>query len=422
MPARKERRLPHIEHRAIESVAVIGAGYVGLPLCLLLAREGLVVTAVDVDPEVVRKINAGAASSGEKDDLATFFEHPAVRSNLRAQATPVAADVFVIAVPTPMWHDPVAGERPDLRAVVAASESIVPFLRPGNLVIVESTVPPRTTAEVVGPLLEKSGYRVGSELLLAHCPERIFPGDAMAEAVENARVIGGVDRRSTERAAELFGRFVHGELMLTTDRTAELVKLVENSYRDIAIAFANQVALYCDELGVDTGEAIELANHHPRVDILKPGIGVGGHCIPVDPLFLVDACPEVSGLLRAARRLNDEMPRRTAEKVLRSVEGVSEPRVVCLGATYKPNVRDTRESPALEVFAILQESGIDVSLFDPLLEEYAGDSVLAAARGADALVLLVPHEAIVRELRQRKVEILAAMRRPHLLAFTPGIL
>ncbi len=411
--------MPDIEERALESVAVIGAGYVGLPLCLHLAKEGLKVTAVDVDAEVVRKINDRVAKIEEKEDFEAYFEDPDVRSNLTAQTTPVAADAFVIAVPTPVDEEL---DRPDLRAVVAATESIVPFLRPGNLVIVESTVPPLTTEKVVKPLVEKSGYRVGAELLLAHCPERILPGNVMAEAVFNARVVGGVDERSTKRAAELFGRFVKGKLMLTNDRTAEFVKLIENSYRDVNVAFANQVAQLCEKLGIDTHEAIELANHHPRVDILKPGIGVGGHCIPIDPIFLVDACPEITGLLRAARQLNDEMPLQTAEKILRSVAGVNEPKVVCLGATYKPNVRDTRESPALEVFAILRQRGLDVSLFDPLLEEYACDSVLAAARGADTLAILVPHDLIVTELQYRKREVLAAMRRPKLLTFIPGIL
>ncbi|HKH44609.1 MAG TPA: nucleotide sugar dehydrogenase [Thermoanaerobaculia bacterium] len=404
---------------ALRSVAVIGAGYVGLPLCLHLAKAGLNVTAVDIDEQVVREVNERRAKIEEKEDFESFFEDPDVQANLRAQTTPVAADAFVIAVPTPVDH---GTKEPDLRALVAATESILPFVQRGNLVIVESTIPPLTTENLVRPILERNGLRVGSDLLLAHCPERVLPGNIMAEAVFNARIVGGIDQRSGRRAAELLGSFVKGKLLMTDATTAEFVKLIENSYRDVNVAFANQVAVLCERLGIDAGEAIDLANHHPRVDILKPGIGVGGHCIPVDPWFLVAACPDLSGVLRAARQLNDTMPERTAAKICAAVEGVETPRVVCLGATYKPNVRDLRESPALEVYEILKSRGLDVSLYDPLIPEMVCDSVLAAARGADALAILVPHDLIVTEIRYRKQEILRAMRRPKLLAFTPGIL
>jgi UDP-N-acetyl-D-mannosaminuronic acid dehydrogenase len=403
----------------LRSVAVIGAGYVGLPLCLHLAKAGLQVTAVDTDEQVVREINERRAKVEEKEDFESFFEDPDVQANLKAQGRPVEADAFVIAVPTPVDHRTKA---PDLGAVVAATESILPYLRRGNLVVVESTIPPRATEDVVGPILERGGMRVGEDLLLAHCPERVLPGNIMAEAVFNARIVGGVDARSGRRAAELLGCFVKGKLLLTDARTAEFVKLIENSYRDVNVAFANQVAVLCERLGIDAGEAIEMANHHPRVEILKPGIGVGGHCIPVDPWFLVAACPELSGLLAAARELNDRMPERTADKICAAVDGIEGAKVVCLGATYKPNVRDLRESPALEVFETLRKRGLDAVLFDPLVPSMACDSVLAAARGADVLAILVPHDLIVTEIRYRKHEILRAMRRPNLLAFTPGVL
>jgi len=403
----------------LQSVAVIGAGYVGLPLCLHLAKAGLKVIAVDVDEQVVREINERRAKVEEKEDFESFFADPDVQANLKAQSTPVEADAFVIAVPTPVEPSTKA---PDLRAVEAACASIVPHLRRGNLVIVESTIPPLATEDVVQPILERSGLTVGKDLLLAHCPERVLPGNIMAEAVFNARVVGGVDQRSTKRAAELMARFVKGKLLLTDARTAEFVKLIENSYRDVNVAFANQVAVLCERLGIDAGEAIELANHHPRVDILKPGIGVGGHCIPVDPWFLVAACPDLSGLLKAARDLNDSMPERTADKICAAVQDIESPRIICLGATYKPNVRDLRESPALQVFEILRARGLDAALFDPLVPDLVCDSVLAAARGADALAILVPHDLIVTEIRYRKRDILRAMRRPNLLAFTPGVI
>jgi UDP-N-acetyl-D-mannosaminuronic acid dehydrogenase len=400
----------------LKDIGVVGAGYVGLPLCLHLAKAGLRVVAIDVDEHVVRAINERTAKVDEKEDFERWFQDPDVRANLRAQRTPAEADAFVIAVPTPVHHD---DKRPDLGAVIAASESILPFLRPGNLVIVESTIPPLATSTVVRPILERSGLRVGKDLFLAHCPERILPGNIMAESVYNARVIGGIDQASTDRAAALFRTFIKGKLLLTNDRTAEFVKLIENSYRDVSIAFANQLKVLCDELDIDAGHAIALANEHPRVQILDYGIGVGGHCIPVDPWFLVDSSPKSTDLLRAARAVNDGMPGRIAARILESVKGLTSPRVVCLGATYKPNVKDLRESPALEVFKILKRALGDVVLFDPLVSEYACDSVLSAARGADALAILVPHDLIVTELQYRRHAILAAMRTPNLLVFTP---
>jgi UDP-N-acetyl-D-mannosaminuronic acid dehydrogenase len=400
----------------LKDVAVIGAGYVGLPLCLHLAKAGLRVVAVDIDERVVRSINDRTAKVDEKEDFERWLQDPDVRANLRAQGVPAAADAFVIAVPTPV-EEP--DKRPSLKAVITASESIVPFLRAGNLVVIESTIPPLATSTVVRPILERSGLRVGSELFLAHCPERILPGNIMAESVFNARVVGGVDQQSGELAASLFGTFVKGKLHLTDDRTAEFVKLIENSYRDVNIAFANQVKILCDELKIDAAHALALANEHPRVQILNYGIGVGGHCIAVDPWFLVHTSPQSTGLLRAARSINDCMPKRTAARILESVKGVPSPRVVCLGATYKPNVKDLRESPALDVFENLQAVLADVALFDPLIPEYACDSVLSAARGADALAILVPHDLIVTELQYRRHAILAAMRTPNLLTFSP---
>ena len=397
-------------------MAVIGAGYVGLPMALHLAKAGLAVTAVDIDPEVVRQINERTAKIDEKEDFLSYFQDPDVRLNLSATTEAVEADAFVIAVPTPLTSQE---RQPDLTAVVAATESIVPRLRPGNLVILESTVPPLTTEDVVRPILERSGLVVGSNLFLAHCPERILPGNIMAEAIYNARIVGGCDPESSRLARELLARFVQGKLVVTNPRTAEFVKLIENSYRDVNVAFANQVAILCDRLEIDAFEAIELANHHPRVEILRPGIGVGGHCIPIDPRFLISTCPESSDLLRAARDINDGMPRRAVDKILRAVEGIADPRVVCLGATYKPDVRDVRESPALEVLNLLRSEGVDAEMYDPLIPEYRARSLRAAAEAADALALLVPHTQILTELRRDKERILQAMRHPNLLAFAP---
>ena len=406
--------MPEHDGKQIRSVAVIGAGYVGLPLCLHLAHAGFRVTAVDVDERAVREINQRTWKISEEKEFEVFFQDRDVQTNLRAQTKPVEADAFFIAVPTPVHHDT---KRADLDAVIAATESITPFVKPGNLVVIESTIPPYTTEKIVKPILERSGYLVPEDLHLAHCPERILPGNIMHEFVHNARIVGGVGPRATERAAGLYAHFIKGRIYQTSARAAELAKLVENSYRDVNIAFANQIAVLSQELELDPEEVIQLANQHPRVKILTPGIGVGGHCIPIDPWFLVETFPEQTALLKSARELNDSMPARTAEKILKAVAGLKNPKIVLLGATYKPNVKDVRESPALEVFHCLKQRGGDVVLYDPLVSEYTCDSILSVARGADAVVILVPHDLLLAELKVRRQEILDAMRNPNLLVF-----
>jgi len=399
-------------------VAVVGAGYVGLPMALHLASTGVQVTAVDVNQAVVREINNRTSKVEEKEDFEKFFNNPMVQLHLSARTVPVEADAFIVAVPTPIHRD----KSPDITAVIAATESIVPYLRPGNLVVIESTIPVHTTEKVVQPILEKSGYRVGRELLLAHCPERILPGNIMAEAVFNARIIGGVDKASTDRAVQLYSMFVKGKLLTTDARTAEFVKLIENASRDVSVAFANQVAILCRYFGINVTKAIELANHHPRIQILDPGIGVGGHCIPIDPWFLVHSNPELTGLIQAARTLNDNMPEYTVNRIMKEVEGTKDARVVCLGASYKANVKDLRESPALEVFELLKHRAVKAELYDPLVPQYACDSVLSVARGADVLAILTPHDLIVTEIRYRKHQILGAMRQPKILTFNTLVL
>ncbi len=402
------------DRNQIHSVAVIGAGYVGLPLCLHLAHAGVRVTAVDIDQDVVQQINQRVYKIEEELEFGTFFQDPRVQANLCAQTTPVQADAFFIAVPTPVHAD---SKGADLRAVIAATESIVPFLKAGDLVVIESTIPPSTTEKLCQPILERSGFRVPEEISLAHCPERILPGNIMQEFVNNARIVGGVGELATDRAAALYGKFVKGKIFKTSAKVAEFAKIAENAYRDVNVAFANQIAVLAEAMGVDAREVIALASQHPRVKILNPGIGVGGHCIPVDPWFLVDAFPNETALLRSARELNDSMPARAAERILAAVAGLPNPKIVLLGATYKPNVKDVRESPALEVFHCLERRGADVRLYDPLLPEYACDSVLSVASGADALAILVAHDSIVAELRTRRDEILSVMRTPHLLTW-----
>ncbi|MGZ4778596.1 MAG: nucleotide sugar dehydrogenase [Thermoanaerobaculia bacterium] len=397
-----------------KKIVVIGTGYVGLPAALMWAKSGQSVVGVDINENVVRAINEGTMLLNEAE-LQGLLDDPAVKANLTARTTPSAGDVFVIAVPTPV--DPLK-KVCDMGAVEAAIESICPHLRKGNLVLLESTVPPMTCRRVVKPLIEKlTGLRVPRDILLAHCPERILPGDIFQEIVHNDRLIGGMDERSTKAAAKVYATFVKGTLHLTDDVSAELSKLMENTYRDVNIALANEFAQICESLGADARQVIGFANKHPRVKIMNPGIGVGGHCIPVDPWFLKEVAPYNSRLISMARLVNDEMPERVAEKIRRAVSDISAPRIVALGATYKKNCEDRRESPAAHIVDILQREGYHVDHYDPLLEKMRYKSLSSAAKGADLIAVLVCHDSIRRELASKRKAIESSMRRPRIIFF-----
>jgi len=299
----------------------------------------------------------------------------------------------------------------DMAPVQAAVESICPFLVKGNLVILESTVPPMTCRKFIKPIIEKlTGLKVPDDILVAHCPERILPGDIFREIIENDRLIGGMDERSTKAAAEVYATFVKGTLHQTDDITAELSKLMENTYRDVNVALANELAQICELLGVDGRTAIGYANKHPRVKIMNPGIGVGGHCIPVDPWFLKEIAPYNSKLITMARLINDEMPHRIAGKIRKAVADVPAPRIVALGATYKKNCEDMRESPALEIVSLLKHDGYDVAHYDPMVSTMGMSSLKDVAKGADLIAVLVCHDSIKRELTDERKHIEGAMR------------
>ena len=396
-----------------ERVCVLGVGYVGLPAAILLARSGCSVLGVDVNARRVEEVNSAVLHLGEKE-LAEILREPAVRRNLRADTKPAEADAFLIAVPSPLDH---RKKIADLSYVVAAVESIVPVLRKGNIVIVESTVPPLTCRDVVAPIVKRSGLEPGRDVLLAHCPERILPGNVFHEIVHNDRVIGGTTREAGERARDLYARFVKGALFLTDDVTAEMVKLLENTYRDVNIALANEIAAVAETLGIDPLEMIDLANRHPRVNLLKPGIGVGGHCIPLDPWFIKEVDPANSRLIFAARLINDGQPAKIAAKIRRHLREQADPSIVAVGATYKANVPDERESPAMEIVAALREDGYRVAHYDPLLEGMRYDSLETIVRGADCLAVLVEHEVVAEDLRRNGDAIRAAMRTPVVMRF-----
>lgn len=371
-----------------ERVCVIGLGYVGLPTAAMLAVNGFRVIGADVRPEVVQAVNAGDVPI-EEVGLKTLVQAAVNSGNLRAEPSPNQADVFIIAVPTPIRND----HRADLSFVEAAARSIVPHLRKGNLVVLESTVPPGTTEGLLADTLKESGLRPGSDFGLAHCPERILPGSILTELVRNDRVVGGIDAASTESAAAIYRRIVEGQVFVTSAVVAELAKLVENASRDVGIAFANEIAHISRQFGADGREVIALANHHPRVSILSPGPGVGGHCIPVDPWFLVDVAPELARLVRTAREVNDSQPRWVAERVLAELEGSADPKVSVWGVAYKANVDDARETPAVHAIEALEEYGVRVSVVDFHVKrfKYQLDDIEMSVTDADCILLLTDH-------------------------------
>ena len=391
----------------MKRVCVVGLGYIGMPTAARLASVGHTVVGVDLSRRILDALTAGRSTIDEPD-LAQLVAAGVASGHLVGSECPVAADVFIIAVPTPIRG--LARKEADLTYVRAAARSVASVLRPGNMVVLESTSPPGTTTKVVAPILEcESGLSAGKDFLLAHCPERVLPARILHELVNNDRVVGGIDPASTEAARAFYATFVAGAILLTDATTAELVKLMENTFRDVNIALANEFALVAEKLGVDVWEAIDAANHHPRVNFLRPGPGVGGHCIAVDPWFIVGAAPEITPLIVASRAVNDIMPLHVVDLVAETLGGVTGRRIVVLGATYKANVEDTRESPAAEVAALLREEGADVRVHDAMV--LADTPVEDLADQAEYLVLLVDHAAyreldpvaIGRRMRQRNV-------------------
>jgi UDP-N-acetyl-D-mannosaminuronic acid dehydrogenase len=350
------------------------------------------VIGVDVNPEVVNTLRNGGLHIQEPG-LRTLVQAALRSGNLTIQNQPAAAEAFIIAVPTPFREQ----KRADLRAVEAAAQAIAPLLQRGNLVVLESTSPPLTTVEKVAPLLEMSGLRSGEDFYLAYVPERVLPGSILRELIENDRVIGGVNRASAEAARHLYSLFVRGELLLTDATTAEMVKLMENTYRDVNIAVANEFARLAERFGINVWEAIELANRHPRVNILHPGPGVGGHCISVDPWFLVEAAPDLARLIRTAREVNDGQPHHVVEFARQAFGDLHGLRIAALGLAYKADVDDLRESPAIEICRLFQQAGAEVLAFEPYRQEPQVDGIPLGRdlnqvlQAADLLVVLVAH-------------------------------
>jgi UDP-N-acetyl-D-mannosaminuronic acid dehydrogenase len=383
-------------------ICVIGLGYIGLPTASTFANHGIQVIGVDINPHVIETLSKGKIHLHEPG----LFESvsTAIRSKkFEAAAKPEEADAYIIAVPTPFQddkfgeHQGVKFKLADMRAVTSAAEAIVPHLKKGDLVVLESTSPPRTTVDRIAPILERSGLKAGSDFHLCYSPERVLPGQIMRELVENARVIGGMTSESAQAGHDLYKIFVKGEIIQTDATTAEMVKLMENTYRDVNISIANEFSRLADRFGVDVWEAISLANLHPRVKILNPGPGVGGHCISVDPWFLVEAAPEITQLIYHSRQVNDAQPDFVVSKLRQALGELKGKKIAALGLAYKPDVDDLRESPANEVVHLLQNNGAEVKAWEPFKPEAnlkginSAPSLSAALQDADALVLLVRH-------------------------------
>jgi len=375
-----------------QTLCILGLGYIGLPTASTFATHGLEVIGVDTNPSVVESLNNGKVHLFEPG-LRTLVQAAIRSGNLIVKDQPQPADAFIITVPTPFKE----GKLADLTFVTAAAEAITPYLEKGNLVILESTSPPRTTVDIVAPILEKSGYTAGRDFHLAYSPERVLPGQILRELIENARVIGGINEVSAKSGEALYSTFVRGEIILTDATTAEMVKLMENTYRDINIATANEFARLADRFHVDIWEAINLANRHPRVRILNPGLGVGGHCISVDPWFFVEAAPDLTNLIHTARTVNDTQPKYVLDFLERKIGKVSGKKVTALGLAYKPDVDDLRESPAIETVKLLRDAGAEVHTYEPFNLDYSIEGVKTArtlehaAAQADIILLLVGH-------------------------------
>ncbi|WP_417558892.1 MULTISPECIES: UDP-N-acetyl-D-mannosamine dehydrogenase [Flavobacteriaceae] len=376
------------------TVVMLGLGYIGLPTAALIASKGIKVTGVDIHQKVVDTINEGKIHIVEPE-LDGLVHHVVKEGYLKASTEPVIADVYLIAVPTPFKGN----HQPDLSFVESAVKNIIPTLQKGALVILESTSPVGTTRKIQ-EIIFKERPDLKENLFVAYCPERVLPGNVIYELEQNDRAIGGIDEASTEKAVAFYKNFVKGELHKTNSQTAEMCKLVENSSRDVQIAFANELSIICDKANINVWELIRLANKHPRVNILQPGTGVGGHCIAVDPWFIVSEFPKESKIIRSAREINNYKTEWAIEKVKSTalqfkIDNGRDAVIACMGLAFKPNIDDLRESPALHVAEELAKDGFNILFVEPNLktsEKFNLTSITEAKDSCDIMVFLVAHK------------------------------
>ncbi|WP_195781581.1 nucleotide sugar dehydrogenase [Priestia megaterium] len=387
-----------------KKLCVVGLGYIGLPTAVMFANHGLYVHGVDVNEKAVELIKNKQLHI-EENGLQERLESAVDNGHFTVGTTAEEADIFIIAVPSPINEDKTA----NLNYVREATKSIVPYVRKGNLVILESTVPPRTVEDVMLPVLKETGLELGSELFVSHSPERVIPGKVFEELVNNDRIVGGINEESSRLTVELYKTFVKGNIHVTDATTAEMVKVIENTYRDVNIAFANELAKISEKIGVNAWEAIKLANYHPRVNIHLPGPGVGGHCIAVDPWFLTELQPELAKIISLSRHTNDSMPEYTALKTksLLDEKSIQHGRVAVLGLAFKGNIDDMRESPSTDVLHHLEKLGVDYTAFDPHIKENKIErqtqSLDEAVAHADVILILTDHNEF-KELLPSSVE------------------
>ncbi|GGH76524.1 UDP-N-acetyl-D-mannosaminuronic acid dehydrogenase [Pullulanibacillus pueri] len=372
-------------------ICMIGLGYIGLPTAAMFAKSGLEVVGVDIMPTIVETLNNGEVPI-EEPGLAPLVQEVVGNGRLRASLFPEQADAFIISVPTPNREDEY--KSCDLSAVLHATRQLLPYLQSGNTIIIESTIAPRSTEDFIQPLIEEAGWTIGKDIFLVHCPERVLPGQILHELVHNNRIVGGVTPACAEAAEYLYKKFVKGDIIKTNAKTAEMSKLIENTFRDVNIALANELAKLCHELGINVYDVIQMANKHPRVNVHQPGPGVGGHCLAVDPYFIVAKAPETAKMIQLARDINVSMPEYVVDQVKALLHTIDRPKIVVLGITYKANIDDIRESPALEIIEKLKGQGAQVIIYDPHVHKgfYKEQPLEETVEEAHMLLLLTDHD------------------------------
>lgn len=380
----------------ILKLTTIGLGYIGLPTSIMFAKHGVDVLGVDIKQEAVDKLNNGQIHI-EEPGLQEALDEVLASGKFRAATKPEEADVYIIAVPTPNNDD--EHKSCDNSIVMAGVESIVPLLKKGDTVIVESTIAPRTMDDFVKPYLESKGFVIGEDIYLVHCPERVLPGQIMQELIYNNRIIGGITPACVEAGKKVYGIFVKGEMIETQAKTAEMSKLMENTYRDVNIALANELAKICNRLDINVHDVIAMANKHPRVNLHTPGPGVGGHCLAVDPYFIIAEAPEESKLIKLARDINVSMPEYVVNHTKDLLSKLGGNKVTVFGLTYKGDVDDIRESPAFDIYELLKnESSIEVTAYDPHVELDWVEKDLAVALKDSSLVLVLSDHSEFKQM------------------------
>ncbi|MGJ7910849.1 nucleotide sugar dehydrogenase [Neobacillus sp. LXY-1] len=371
-------------------LCTVGLGYIGLPTSIMFAKHDVEVVGVDISPRVIEMLNSGKIHI-EEPGLQEALEEVIAKGTFRATLTPEKADAFIVAVPTPNNDDEY--KSCDLSYVLSAVNKVIPYLEKGNVLIVESTIAPRSMDDYVKPLVEEAGFVIGKDVFLVHCPERVLPGQILHELIYNNRIVGGITPECTEAGAMVYSTFVKGEIIKTNSKTAEMSKLMENTFRDVNIALANELAKVCNHLEIDALEVIEMANKHPRVNLHYPGPGVGGHCLAVDPYFIVAKAPEQAQIINLSRTVNTSMPEYVVENVNSLMKNTNGKVVTVFGLTYKGNVDDIRESPAMEIYEELKTQGnYEVRAFDPHVEnDFVVEDFEAAVNNSDLILILTDH-------------------------------